>query len=585
MLQLFQLLHEGFPPTVIAAIPAHATSGTSGHVLSVAYPVHVSTQLSMPIHSASAQGSHPALSSGTRPNMTVPVPPSSFGTTTVPSLVEQINSQIASVLSRNAQGLNSTYNGLSTDTQGPCLMTTNSEVQNDMASVSSQTPFLRNSQIASGAQDQSSSSNLQFCDTSCTREGSQLVSPGLSSQLGDTNVYSQTQNEVGADDIGGSSSVKPLVSDASMHGIKGHQLEQESFCSATVDSRGSSDMRDGSITTSTELNAVCEPSDTLPNQSVSNALENNSSVEIIHASPSSRDSERDRPAPLGLGLGGLQPKKRLRHPKSVGKDQMPCEKPSTSQNQQSIARGQQFINSLVSQSSDADGVNANGSHNPLISVISQMKDSLPMGGGGGTGQVDASDMMSTILQSPVFNNILTGVSSQTGIGSSSDLRNMLDQVIRSPALKSTMNEIVQQVEGHSQDIGVGTGHGGLDFSRMIQQMMPAVSQALGRASTQPAAIPGFQPESHLLGDTIGRDGGLHEKKSKVDLLQAVERIEHRDAPVDIFRAVLDAASHLNGEGNDSDLSRELADNEELTNDFTSMLARDLDRRLKQDREE
>lgn len=102
--------------------------------------------------------------------------------------------------------------------------------------------------------------------------------------------------------------------------------------------------------------------------------------------------------------------------------------------------------------------------------------------------VDLMDTMSHVLGSPSLDGLLAGVSQQTGVGSPDMLRNMLQQFTQNPAMMNTVNQIAQQVD--SSDLGSmfsgsgGTGQGGgFDLSRMMQQMMPIVSQALGGVSS------------------------------------------------------------------------------------------------------
>lgn len=108
--------------------------------------------------------------------------------------------------------------------------------------------------------------------------------------------------------------------------------------------------------------------------------------------------------------------------------------------------------------------------------------------------------MSQVIHSPALNGLLAGVSEQTGVGSPNVLRNMLQQLTQNPQIMSTVSQIAQQVE--SQDLGdmfsgLGSGQGsGIDLSRMVQQMMPVVSQVLGRgSSTQPFSP--VEPEPQL----------------------------------------------------------------------------------------
>ena len=55
---------------------------------------------------------------------------------------------------------------------------------------------------------------------------------------------------------------------------------------------------------------ICQPCDAPSSKSVDKSSEQTSeSSATMHASRSSQDVESGRPAPLGLGLGGLQPTK------------------------------------------------------------------------------------------------------------------------------------------------------------------------------------------------------------------------------------------------------------------------------------
>ncbi|KAL9675712.1 hypothetical protein QQ045_003917 [Rhodiola kirilowii] len=142
--------------------------------------------------------------------------------------------------------------------------------------------------------------------------------------------------------------------------------------------------------------------------------------------------------PHGLGLGGLQAKKKVKQQKSHVK------------------------------ASDGESSSSNTR-------------SIKMGEGAG-GQIDTANLMSQVIQSPALNGLLSGVSQQSGLGSPDVLRNMLTQFTQNPAMANVVNQIAQQVD--DQDVGgmlsgMGGQGGGIDFSRMIQQMMPVVPQALG----------------------------------------------------------------------------------------------------------
>lgn len=214
--------------------------------------------------------------------------------------------------------------------------------------------------------------------------------------------------------------------------------------------------------------------------------------------------------------------RRARLAKPTKKDGIFHDTPSADQSQQSIARGQQVLRSLASQGSDTSGVNENGSSGPLSNVLGQMMNSMPLGGQGARQQVDAGYMMSHVLQSPAFSSLLTSVAERSGVGSPSDLRNMLEMCTQSPAIRNTLNDIVQQVDGQDQDLGdmlsgLGRGQGGIDFSRMIQQMLPAVSQALGRGSTLSTPANGVRSEPQRNdGRTVGTDM-LESKNSQVHI--------------------------------------------------------------------
>ncbi|XP_020093452.1 large proline-rich protein bag6 isoform X1 [Ananas comosus] len=312
-----------------------------------------------------------------------------------------------------------------------------------------------------------------------------------------------------------------------------------------------------------------EHSDVPSSSSADKSMEKNSQPDG-HMGASRPSSESDMPAPLGLGFGSLQPKRR-KPAKPSG-----SETSSVNQNQQSITRGQQIPRSLVSQSSDSNSpMNDQGSSIPTPSST--------------VGQANVSNMISRVLQTPVFNNLLTNVAEQTGVSSPTDLRSMMEQCMRSPALRSALDGMVQQAEGQggggqelgSMLLGLG-GQGGLGFSRMIQQMMPVVSQALSGGSPWATAVNGVQSEPrHLRNDSrICQSDMSNNRDTLIDLHQACERIARHDSPADIFHAVLEGAGRLNGEDNSfHDLAGELSGNTELANEYMSILRNQIHQRL------
>ncbi|RWW04504.1 hypothetical protein GW17_00032263 [Ensete ventricosum] len=242
-----------------------------------------------------------------------------------------------------------------------------------------------------------------------------------------------------------------------------------------------------------------------------------------------------------------------------------------------------FAGNALGQSSSFTSLQsaaAQGSHPALNSdpsaslptVLSQFVDGMSLGAQGSQEQVDAGGMISHVLQSPVFNNLLANVAEQTGLGSPADLRSMMEQCTQSPAMRSALNNIVQQVEGEGQDLGSmllgsGSSEGGIDFSRMIQQMMPMVSQALGRVSSRspPVTVMGsdeHQPQSNNVIHHVER---MQDQNVQIDLREARERIEQCDSSGNIFRAMLEGADNLYGEEISYEDLQELGDDAELGN--------------------
>lgn len=185
---------------------------------------------------------------------------------------------------------------------------------------------------------------------------------------------------------------------------------------------------------------------------------------------------------------------------------------STSVNQDQLATStQQVLQSLAGQSAVSSRVNSsNPSAGQLPSSVGRCRDGRPLGGQGSTGQVDMASVMSQVLNSPALNGLLTGVSEQTGMGSPDGLRSMLQQFSQSPQMRNAMNQVAQQIDG--QDVenmfsGLGGHGGGIDFSRVFQQMMPIVSRALGSGSTapQPFSLGETQPQPPYNQQNLSRD--------------------------------------------------------------------------------
>lgn len=143
------------------------------------------------------------------------------------------------------------------------------------------------------------------------------------------------------------------------------------------------------------------------------------------------------------------------------------------QSQETRTDGQNILQTLGGQGSAVNLINADRPQRPL-----------PTSGS----QIDVAGLMSQALNSPALNGLLEGFSQQTGVDSPDGLRSMLQQFTQSPQMMNTVSQIAQQVG--SQDMGnmltgTETGQGGgLDFSRMFQQMMPMI-QALGGGNPPP----------------------------------------------------------------------------------------------------
>ncbi|GMY28139.1 large proline-rich protein bag6-B-like isoform X1 [Fagus crenata] len=302
-------------------------------------------------------------------------------------------------------------------------------------------------------------------------------------------------------------------------------------------------------------------------------------------------TEGDKAVPLGLGLAGLERKRRGRQQKSqaMGGDGGTTSAP-VDQSRQIRASGQQLLQSLASLSSSVNSMNATEQPlGQLPSVVGQVMDSRPLGGQGSDDQIDMASVMSQVLQTPALNGLLAGVSEQTGAGSPDVLRNMLQQFTESPQMRNTINQIAQQVD--TQDLGnmfagLGTGQGGgLDLSRMFQQMMPVVSRALSGGSIPsqlfPAVDAATQPDYNER--RLSKDDKPNEQNVQINLQQVAQRIEHLNPPENVFRSVVENAVQLSGsESGSEDLVDELCSDEGLTNEYIEMLRHDLIRRLQGD---
>ncbi|KAL8166821.1 hypothetical protein V2J09_008320 [Rumex salicifolius] len=283
--------------------------------------------------------------------------------------------------------------------------------------------------------------------------------------------------------------------------------------------------------------------------------------------------------PLGLGLLGLQPKKRTQPSNAQLKSAESRTTGATSDESSStIAAGQQVLQSLASLRSSAGG------RNPLNEgdLTRQMPQAPDQGS---RSQPDMMGLMSQVLDNPAFSGILSGIAGQTGVGSGDDLRGMFQQLTQSQDARNSINQLAQQV--NIQDMsnmfsGSGSrgqdGGGAIDFSSMIQQMMPVVSRALSGNNSS------SQTDSFI---TVERDQQQPEptsiaQRSEVDIQEVVERINMESPPQDILRAVVEASLVDNEAGNTEELVHELCNDEDLAIEFMEVLSQDLRRRFSDD---
>eukprot|EP01018_Ginkgo_biloba_P013678 Gb_30758 [translate_table: standard] len=122
----------------------------------------------------------------------------------------------------------------------------------------------------------------------------------------------------------------------------------------------------------------------------------------------------------------------------------------------------------------------------LPNGLGQIFNSLVSGGQVGSVRVDVEDIMSQLTHNPAISNVSRPAVEQT-IQVSASGSNMMDQ-----AMQNTFSQ-GEQTAGGSRELrdmfsGLnGTRQGGIDFSGLLQQMMPVVSQVLGRESEAPAS--------------------------------------------------------------------------------------------------
>ncbi|KAL0391856.1 UNVERIFIED_CONTAM: Ubiquitin-like domain-containing protein CIP73 [Sesamum radiatum] len=288
--------------------------------------------------------------------------------------------------------------------------------------------------------------------------------------------------------------------------------------------------------------------------------------------------DRSSGIPLGLGLGSLQPKSQDRQPRVQAKNSDGAS--SSTQKQKPGPGGKQVLQSRTSLPTRGD---ANPPYSGRSSDIARGAiGSAPTAEQNVYGHTDVADAMSQFLHNPSLDDLLAGVSQQTGVGSPDMLRNMLQQFTQNPAMRGTVNQIAQQIDSH--DLGSmfsgldnsGQG-GGVDLSRMMQQMMPIVSQALGDISSISQLNPSSGPV--FPGSSSRRNSRTINDHPQIDLRQVVQRLEDQSSSEEIFRSLIDRAAQLSSGGSADERMVNQLCSRRMSEEFMEMLHHDISQRL------
>ncbi|XP_057847508.2 uncharacterized protein LOC131057370 isoform X4 [Cryptomeria japonica] len=308
-------------------------------------------------------------------------------------------------------------------------------------------------------------------------------------------------------------------------------------------------------------------------------------------------SDAHTAVPAGLGLGGLQPlpSKRVKqtHKLPANNDAAPS---GDKERELSIERGQNVQQDHIPNSVSNDRrAHENGLPGQLPGGLAQMFGSMAPGGRSGSGRVDIGDIMSQLLRTPTVNNFLRGVAEQTGTVAPGELSNIIEQVTQSPGLRNTMQQMTEQLGEHSEELenafsGMVGRQGGFDFSRVMQQMMPIMSQVLGGTSGGTSFGLGSEAQSRASNSEAStEDDHAANQNSLINLEPIVQKLENHDPPQEVFRSMVENAMALytandgshNG-GNTSEVLHQLSNTEDLANEYLAMLNRDLIARLQSD---
>ncbi|KAK9072923.1 hypothetical protein SSX86_009359 [Deinandra increscens subsp. villosa] len=233
-----------------------------------------------------------------------------------------------------------------------------------------------------------------------------------------------------------------------------------------------------------------------------------------------------RNIPLGLGPGGLQPKRRLQQTRSEA---------------------------------GSSGVST-----------SHANQNLPPAGG----QLNPATLMNQVVQNPALNNLLSGVANQSGAGSPDFFRNLMTQLAQNPEMMNTVNQVAQQMDGNQE----------------LSSMLAGVAFNSGNSSSNSNLSSSSSSSSNKLQSvfrkgTLHRRFVKSLNKSErpsdfqMNLENAAQKIVEHYPPIEIFSSIVQTAAALRNNVYDTNGINELCMEEELAQECNEMLKRDIFRRL------
>lgn len=588
--------------TVVAAVPPRPPTETSNSAFSAFYPLLARFQQMNPGQGSPIRGIAQAFinagqSSGQQPSETLPFPP----------IVAHVQAQI-----QNVNGGAQSMNSLSAPVVASASENSNSEqemAQNQSVSTTEQHVVQQGLSdehlgIDNDVRDRLRNGNSSNVGVSSGSDMANLVNSvlqqvmGAYTQSGRPNQQEPDQQQATAclatRDESNSLTKEPTVSEKSLND------ERE-----VASSENTTDV--GPVSSAIEANMKELDMSSLSNNAIASTSYTSSQSELLQPIPEKECSDGHTTVPVGLGLGGLQPlpsKKRTKqnHKQQTNKLAGPDFKGEKNEavsvdqhSQSSIARGKNVLQALLSQRvSDDHRADENGSSAVLPNGLAEMFGNMVPGGRPGNGRVDVGDIMSQLLRTPTMSNFISGMAEQTGSGPPRALSSMMEQVTRSPALRNTMQQMTEQLAEHGDDLGnmlsgMGGSQDSFDFSKVLQQMMPLVSQVLGGASGGTSSGPSLEAQSRAsnAGHAPPTEGGqVTDQNFQIDLEPTIQKLENHDPPQEVFRSMVEntmalyAADADTSNGADtSEILNQLPNTESLASEYIAMLNRDFIRRL------